>query len=172
MKKIKHTLILIMLVGFIGCTKNTMSESNLVKIAIVGDVYEADWLEINNYKIEFVLPDTSKAIAFNLGYNPYFLEVSKDNNKLGFISPTITYEAGPGKPIMKKVSKGTMLLNVARILNQLSYSEYDSSIFDFKTDKTAILNGLLIFGLKSGEPVKVTYPQTMNILVEPYKTKE
>jgi hypothetical protein len=90
------------------------------------------------------------------------------NNKVGFISPTQTYDIGPGGLVSNRVTKGMMLYNIGKMLTIISYTEFDSSNFDFKTDKVAAFNGLLVFGLKNGDPVKITYPENMNIKVEAY----
>lgn len=169
----KNTIYLLILF-LSGCTqtKTSVVESEFIKIGVIGNIYEGDWIEVNNYRIEFVLPDTTKARAHNRDYNPYYLKVSKSDNKIGHVSPTNTYEGGPGWPVDKKVTKGMMLYNIGRMLTIMSNTEFDSTIFNFKTDKVAAFNGLLIFGLNDGGQVKITYPEAMNIRVEPYTEKQ
>ncbi len=156
---------------FIGCKKTKTINSALVKVSIIGDIYVGDWIQVNDYRIEFVLPDTTKAISFT-AYNPYVLKISRDDNKIGLVCPTVTYDAGANKPVKKQITKGMMLFNIGKILSKLSITEYGFSIFNFRTDNVTIISGLLIFGLKNGEQVKVVHPQSMNILIEPYEAKE
>jgi hypothetical protein len=167
----KRLILLSLLATTLGCTKKVAIEGPYVKVAVLGDLYGGDWIEINDYRIEFMIPDTTKAVPNNLSYNPHYLEVDKSDTKLGFVSPSLTYQIGPNKAVEKHVVKGEMLYNIARMMTILSYTEHDSSVFDFKTDKIAAFNGLLIVGMNTNEPIKIAYPETMNLSVEPYTPK-
>ena len=165
----KKLLTYIFLISLISCTSNIITiEEEVVKITLIGDVVPGDWLEANDYRIEFILPDKSLAIPQNPEYNPYVLTTSIDKPKTAFVAPSSTYKVGPGKPILMPVAKGIVLNNIAKMLAQLSYNEYKSVTFNFKSDQVTHLQGLIIVGMKSGEDIKISHPQSMKILVEPY----
>lgn len=169
MKNIVVFLFLIVVLQ--GCEKTNVIESKFVRVNVLGNIMEGDWLEVNDYRINFTLPDTSLAIAYNVEYSPFYLQISKSDDKVGLLSPSLTYQSGPKGPVEKKVTKGMMLYNIGKLLNILSFEEFDSAIFDFRTDKIAAFNGLLVFGMVNGENVRVRYPDNMNVLVEPYEPK-
>jgi hypothetical protein len=170
--KIKIVLFLAVLLASTSCTRVNSVSSKVLKIRLIGDVVEGDWMQINDYRIEFILPDKNEASPKNPSYNSYVLKTSESDPHRGYISPSMTYEIGPGKPILMPVPKGIVLTNITRILSQLSYNEYEGQIFEFKTDVTTTLQGLLIMAMYSGDEVKISFPEGMQIAVEPVLTDD
>jgi hypothetical protein len=169
--KKKYFFILLFVV--VGCNgRVTTIKDDYVKLTLTGDIVPGDWLEVNDYRIEFQLPDELQAVPENVSYNPYILRVSDNDPQTGLVAPSKTYQVGPGKPILMPVPKGVVLYNIMRILTLLSYHNSDSLIFDFKSDNTMALQGLLIVGMKGQEDINITHPEQMNILVEPFVPKK
>ena len=160
---------IIFLLFLIACTgTNTESISgNYIKVTVTGDVFNSDWIKVDNYLIKISLPDTMNARPYNYDYNQNNLSINPNNPNVGHISPTRTYMASPTKAVPVTLTKGQVLLNFGKILEKLSKNNGNSR-YVFLSDKITALNGILIFSKKDTTTITLEEPSNLNMKFEPY----